>query len=54
MLPVARGQHRAVLDSIRHPDVLALIFQRLPIGDQCFTVSRVSKQWRQWAADTLA
>lgn len=37
-------------DSITHPDMLALIFQHLPVGVQCFTVSLVSKQWRQWAA----
>lgn len=44
----------ALLDKINHPDLLAQIFQRLPVGDQCFTISMVSKQWRQWAAEKLA
>lgn len=33
-----------------NPDVLAELFERLPIGDQCFTVSSLSKQWQLWAA----
>lgn len=43
-------RHAAQIASISHPDVLAQVFEHLPLGDQCFTVSRLSKQWRQWAA----
>lgn len=45
----AHTQERAVLMlSVSHPDVLAQLFQRLPVGDQCFTITLISKQW-QWA-----
>lgn len=55
MAPVTRAQRRAALvDSISHPDVLVKIFQHLPLGDQCCTVSMVSKHWRQWAAGRQA
>jgi hypothetical protein len=32
------------------PDVLALVFERLPPIEQCVTVSRVARAWRRWAA----
>lgn len=54
MDPGPHAHPAALLDSISHPDVLARIFQRLPVGDQCFTVSLTSNQWRQWAASRQA
>jgi hypothetical protein len=31
-------------------DVLALVFSHLPPGEQCFTASRVGREWAAWAA----
>jgi hypothetical protein len=34
----------------RPPDALGLVFNRLPRGEQAFTVGLVSRSWRAWAA----
>jgi hypothetical protein len=31
------------------PDLLALLFERLPPVEQCLTVSRLARAWRRWA-----
>jgi hypothetical protein len=32
------------------PELLALVFERLPPVEQCVTVSRLARSWRRWAA----
>lgn len=38
----------------QHESILKLIFERLPPGDQCFTISRISKQWALWSTPMQA
>jgi hypothetical protein len=32
------------------PELLALVFERLPPVEQCVTVSRLAREWRRWAS----
>ncbi|KAI8470767.1 MAG: hypothetical protein J3K34DRAFT_458686 [Monoraphidium minutum] len=62
MPPTTRGQRRAqegqeaaaALDGVKHPALLALIFERLPPVEQRVTVGRLSRAWRAWAAPRAA
>jgi hypothetical protein len=34
------------------PELLALVFERLPRVEQCVTVGRLAREWRRWAVST--
>lgn len=42
------------IESISHPSLNQAIFERLPLSEQCLTVSRIGRNWRQWAAPKKA
>ncbi|KAI8471350.1 MAG: hypothetical protein J3K34DRAFT_520586 [Monoraphidium minutum] len=54
MPPTARAQARAARDGVLCPEVLALIFERLPPVEQCVAVRRRGREWRRWAAPRAA
>ncbi|KIZ05620.1 hypothetical protein MNEG_2342 [Monoraphidium neglectum] len=44
----------AAPEAVSHPEVLALILERLPDGAQLVTAGALSRGWRQWAAARAA
>jgi hypothetical protein len=49
-LPQEPAQQTAESGGLGNSNVLALVFSHLPPGEQCFTASRVSREWAAWAA----
>jgi hypothetical protein len=39
---------------LSHPDLLAAIFERLPLSEQCATICTLGRAWQQWAAPKRA
>jgi hypothetical protein len=48
--PIGAAETEAAHAVCALPDLMALVFERLPAVEQCVTVGRLSKAWRRWAA----
>jgi hypothetical protein len=46
----ARLHAAGAAEALAHAGLLPLVFERLPPGEQCVVVGRLSREWRAWAA----